>query len=103
MGWHMAGHLARKNLLGAVWNRGTARATQFAAEFSVRAAAGPADLWNDCDAVILCVTADAQVLEMADALATPAARGKLVIDTSTVAREIWTAGHWCSVCLSGLP
>lgn len=81
MGWYMAGHLADKGLLAAVWNRSPK-------DFSkAPVVATPADLWATCDAVILCVTADAQVLEMVDALATPAARGKLVIDTSTVARE----------------
>ncbi|MEK6807083.1 MAG: NAD(P)-dependent oxidoreductase [Pseudomonadota bacterium] len=87
MGWHMASHLARKHLLGAEWNRSTDKAKNFTAEFGVRAAENPADVWSDCDTTILCVTADAQVLEMVDALAIPAARGKLVIDTSTVARE----------------
>ncbi|MGH8457443.1 MAG: NAD(P)-dependent oxidoreductase [Stenotrophobium sp.] len=87
MGWHMAAHLARKNLLGAVWNRTRATAEKFAAEHGVPAAAAPAGLWQYCDAVILCVSADAQVLAMVDALATPAARGKLVIDDSTVSAE----------------
>ena len=87
MGWHMAGHLARKELLGGVWNRTTAKADKFARDHSVRLAASPADLWKTCDAVILCVSADQQVLEMVDRLDVPDARGKLVIDTSTVARE----------------
>ncbi len=81
MGWHMAGHLADKGLLAAAWNR-SAKAFGKAP-----VVAKPVDLWASCDAVILCVTADAQVLEMVDTLATPAALGKLVIDTSTVARE----------------
>lgn len=87
MGWHMAGHLAAKGLLGAVWNRTADTAQRFAAERGVRAAARPADLWQDCDAVVLCVSADAQVLDMVAHLALPEARGKLVIDASTVARE----------------
>ncbi len=86
MGWHMAGHLARKHLLGSVWNRSVEKAHKFAAEFNVRAVASPADIWADCEVAILCVTADAQVLEMVDALAA-GALGKRVIDTSTVARE----------------
>jgi 3-hydroxyisobutyrate dehydrogenase len=36
---------------------------------------------------VLCVSADAQVLEMVKALAVPAAEHKLVIDTSTVAAD----------------
>jgi 3-hydroxyisobutyrate dehydrogenase len=87
MGWHMAGHLARKDLLGAVWNRSAPRAQDFARESGVRVAPAPADLWRDCDVVILCVTADAQILQMVDVLAIPTGRGKLVIDTSTVAAD----------------
>lgn len=87
MGWHMATHLARKEMLGGVWNRTTAKAEQFARDHSVRAVNTPADLWKTCDVVILCVSADQQVLVMVDHLAVPEARGKLVIDTSTVARE----------------
>ena len=87
MGWHMAAHLARKELLGGVWNRTPAKADKFAREHSVRAAGSPAELWKTCDVVILCVSADQQVLELVDRLDVPDARGKLVIDTSTVARE----------------
>lgn len=91
MGWHMAGHLAAKGLLGAVWNRTPDTAERFARERGTSAATAPAALWKDCDAVVVCVSADAQVLEMVRLLAVPAARGKLVIDTSTVARETATA------------
>jgi 3-hydroxyisobutyrate dehydrogenase len=87
MGWHMAGHLAGKGLLAAAWNRTASTAQRFAAEMRVYTAASPAELWGHCDALILCVKADAEVLAMVDALNVPAARGKLVIDTSTVARE----------------
>lgn len=87
MGWHMAGHLRRKELLQAVWNRTRTKAETFMREHGAFVAASPAELWKDCDAVILCVSADAQVLDMVDHLAVPEARGKLVIDTSTVARE----------------
>jgi 3-hydroxyisobutyrate dehydrogenase len=87
MGWQMAGHLARKELLGGVWNRSPGKADRFAQEHGVRAVGSPAELWKTCEAVILCVSADQQVLEMVDRLDVAEARGKLVIDTSTVARE----------------
>jgi 3-hydroxyisobutyrate dehydrogenase len=87
MGWHMAAHLARKELLGGVWNRTPAKADHFARDHRARAVKAPADLWQACDVVILCVSADQQVLDMVDRLAVPEARGKLVVDTSTVARE----------------
>jgi 3-hydroxyisobutyrate dehydrogenase len=87
MGWPMAGHLAAKALLGGVWNRTYDKAEHFAREHGVAAAHTPAELWKGCDAVVLCVSADRQVLDMVDHLAVPEARGKLVVDTSTVARE----------------
>lgn len=87
MGSHMAGHLAGKGLLGGVWNRTRERADVFASAHAVPVVATPAELWRTCDVVVLCVSADEQVLDMVDHLAVPDARGKLVIDTSTVARE----------------
>ena len=87
MGWHMAAHLADRNMLGAVWNRTHERAERFAREHESHAAASPAALWKTCEVVILCVSADEQVLDLVDHLAVPEARGKLVVDTSTVARE----------------
>ena len=50
MGWHMAGHLAGKGLLAAVWNRTPDKAATFARLHNVEAAATPADLWKTCDA-----------------------------------------------------
>jgi 3-hydroxyisobutyrate dehydrogenase len=90
MGWHMAAHLARKELLGGVWNRTAATAERFAREHGARAAGAPGELWESCDVIVLCVTADEQVLGLVDRLAVSAARGKLVIDASTVARETAT-------------
>ena len=87
MGWHMARHLAAKGLLGGVWNRTRERAQQFAQEHGVRAVDVPAELWSCCDALVLCVSADAQVLDVVERIAGADAGGKLVIDTSTVARE----------------
>jgi 3-hydroxyisobutyrate dehydrogenase len=87
MGVHMAGHLAAKGMLGGVWNRTRATAERFAQERQAHAAAEPADLWAKCEVVVLCVSADAQVLDMVERLAVPAARGRLVVDASTVARE----------------
>jgi 3-hydroxyisobutyrate dehydrogenase len=83
----MAGHLARKALLGGVWNRTRETAERFAREHGTAVAVAPAELWRACDAVVLCVSADQQVLDMVAQLAVPEARGKLAIDTSTVARE----------------
>lgn len=87
MGRGMARNLHRAGLLRGVWNRDSARATELADELGCTAAASPAVLAAQCDVVVLCVSADADVLEVVDAM-TPALRpGSIVIDCSTVAAE----------------
>ncbi len=84
MGLHMARSLHRAGALAGVWNRSPDKARALAAETGCVAAASPADLARDCDAVVLCVSADRDVLEVVDALAPGARRGLLVLDCSTV-------------------
>lgn len=86
MGAPMAGHLQAKGLLAAVGNRTQAKAEALAAELAVRDARSPAD-FADCDAVVLCVSRDADVLQCVDDLAGVLAPGALVIDHSTVSRD----------------
>src|SRR5258706_18972 len=61
MGQQMAGHLHRAGVLVAVSNRSAAKAQAFAAEHGVTAAT-PAELASTCNVVVLCVSADADVL-----------------------------------------
>ncbi|MBS0367337.1 MAG: NAD(P)-dependent oxidoreductase [Proteobacteria bacterium] len=99
MGMHMARNLHRAGLLRAVWNRTGAKAQTLAAELGVVAAVNPGELAAQCDAVVMCVSADADVIEVVNALAPRLPRGALVIDCSTVsaatAREAarLLAGH----------
>ena len=86
MGAPMAGHLQAKELLVAVGNRTLAKAQALAAELGVRAARGPAD-FAGCDAVLLCVSNDGDVLQCVDDLADALSPGTLVIDHSTVSRD----------------
>lgn len=86
MGESMAGHLQHKGLLAVVGNRTQAKAEQFAQAHSVLAAREPVD-FQGCDAVVLCVSQDADVLQCVAQLAAVLAPGALVIDHSTVARE----------------
>jgi 3-hydroxyisobutyrate dehydrogenase len=83
MGHSMAGHLSGRGLLMVVGNRTQDKADAFAAERGLRAARSAAD-FADCDAVMLCVPADADVLENVDALADVLAPGSVVVDHSTV-------------------
>jgi len=86
MGAPLAGHLQRHGLLAVIGNRTVAKAQSLAVELGVRAAAGPAD-FSDCDLVMLCVSADADVLENVRALAAVLKPGAVVVDHSTVAMQ----------------
>lgn len=85
MGEPMARHLHRAGRLAAVANRSPARAHRLAAELGVPAMEDLAALAAACDAVLLCVSADGDVLNVVRALRPGLAPGSVVIDTSTVA------------------
>lgn len=87
MGTHMARNLHRAGLLAAVWNRTAQKARSLAEELGVAAPATPAELAAAVDAVVLCVSADDDVLDMVRALAPGLARGSVVIDCSTVSAD----------------
>jgi len=85
MGKPMARHLHTRGLLAVVGNRSPAKAEALAAELGI-AAASSAEGFADCDLVLLCVSADADVLANVDALAGVLRPGSVVVDHSTVAR-----------------
>jgi 3-hydroxyisobutyrate dehydrogenase len=84
MGRGMARNLHRAGLLRGVWNRTEQPAAELASELGCVAAGSPAELAALCDVVVLCVSADADVLEVVDALAPALRPGSTVIDCSTV-------------------
>jgi len=86
MGAPMAGHLHAKGVLAAVGNRTPVKAEDLAAQLGVTVAMTPSD-FAGCDAVVLCVSMDADVIQCCRDLAGVLAAGTLVIDHSTVARE----------------
>jgi 3-hydroxyisobutyrate dehydrogenase len=92
MGAPMARHLHARGLLAAVANRSTDKARALAAELGVRAAGHSADL-GDCDIVMLCVPADADVRGAVEQLAGTLAPGAIVVDHSTVARQTAVDAH----------
>jgi 3-hydroxyisobutyrate dehydrogenase len=87
MGRGMARNLHKAGLLGGVWNRTPAPASELAAELGVSVAASPAELASACDVVVLCVSADADVLETVDAMLPGLRPGSIVIDCSTVSSD----------------
>jgi 3-hydroxyisobutyrate dehydrogenase len=87
MGTHMARNLHRADLLVSVWNRSPAKAAALASELKITAAATLAQLAATCDTVVSCVSADADVLEVTQALAAGLKPGALLLDCSTVSGE----------------
>ena len=87
MGAHMARNLHKAGLLAAVWNRTTATATALAAELGCSAPATPAELARGTEVIVLCVSADADVLAVIEALRPGLRSGQLVIDCSTVSAD----------------
>jgi 3-hydroxyisobutyrate dehydrogenase len=83
----MARNLHRAGLLVAVWNRSAQKAQALAAELAIDAPASLAQLAASCDAVVACVSADSDVLEVTRALAGAVRSDALVLDCSTVSAE----------------
>ncbi len=87
MGSSMARNLHRAGLLAGVWNRTAAKATALATELQCEAPASAAGLARDCDALVLCVSADQDVLTVIAAVAPALRAGSLLIDCSTVSAD----------------
>lgn len=87
MGRGMSRNLHKAGLLHSVWNRTRSRADELAAELQVAAPVTPAELAASSDVVVLCVSADADVLEMIDSLIPGLSPRSIVIDCSTVSAD----------------
>lgn len=85
MGYPMAANLHEAGLLAGVYNRGAEARERFAAQYRVTAHASPAALAAGCDAIVTCVSADADLRAVVAALLPALQPGSLVIDCSTVA------------------
>jgi 3-hydroxyisobutyrate dehydrogenase len=93
MGAPMAKNLHKAGLLAAVWNRSADKAQALAAELGVAAPASLDEFARQLDAVVVCVSADADVRSVVERMAPGLARGALVIDCSTVSADTarWAA------------
>lgn len=87
MGLSMAKNLAGQGLLATVWNRSAHKAQALAEEVGCEVAVDPAQLARACEAVVICVSADADVKAVIAALQPGLTPGKVVIDCSTVSAE----------------
>jgi 3-hydroxyisobutyrate dehydrogenase len=83
MGLGMARNLAKAGYLSAVYNRTAAKT----AEFKVAAFASPEALAAEVDIVLICVSADQDVLDIVGAIVNTIKPGSIVVDMSTVSSE----------------
>jgi 3-hydroxyisobutyrate dehydrogenase len=84
MGAPMARHLAADGSLVSIWNRTSVRADELAGELSVAVANSPLALAQECNVVLICVSADDDLMQVIDALLPGIAAEDVIIDTSTV-------------------
>lgn len=87
MGYPMAANLNRAGVLAGVYNRTAATARSFADAFETTAFERPDELAAVCEVVVVCVSADADLLAVIDALAQSLTEQHIVIDCSTVASD----------------
>jgi 3-hydroxyisobutyrate dehydrogenase len=84
MGANMARNLARAGLLRGVWNRTAEKAVALAAELKCHAFADLYELAANCEAVVICVSADEDVREVVAGLDKGLSPRMIVMDCSTV-------------------
>jgi 3-hydroxyisobutyrate dehydrogenase len=87
MGSHMARNLARAGHLSGVWNRTGEKSRALAAELGITAADSPEGVAQGAEAIVLCVSADRDVLDVVTAMLPSIAPKALVLDCSTVSAE----------------
>jgi len=83
MGLGMARNLAKAGYLTAVYNRTAAKTS----EFNVAVFDLPEALATEVDIVLICVSADQDVLDIVEAIALTIKPGSIVVDMSTVSSE----------------
>ena len=83
MGLGMARNLAKAGLLTAVYNRTTAKTL----EFKVATYDLPEALAAEVDIVLICVSADQDVIGLVEAIAKTIKQGSIVVDLSTVSSD----------------
>jgi 3-hydroxyisobutyrate dehydrogenase len=87
MGSSMARNLHRAGLLNGVWNRNAAKAQHLARELGCAAPASAALLARECEALVVCVSADPDVLAVVASIAPELKRGSIVIDCTTAGAD----------------
>jgi 3-hydroxyisobutyrate dehydrogenase len=87
MGIGMARNIAKAGYLAGVYNRTAAKAQSLAEELEVIAFSQPEELAANADIVLICVSADRDVLAVVEAIAKTVKPGAVVVDMSTVSSD----------------
>lgn len=85
MGWPMAGHLHQAGRLAQVWNRDVTKAQAFVAQHPGCHQADTAEaLAAAVDVVMLCLSADQDVIDVAERVMPAMRAGQMIVDHSTI-------------------
>lgn len=84
MGAHMARNLHKAGLLTGVWNRTADKAARLAEELNCHAFSSLQELAGNCEAVVICVSADDDVRAVVNGLDPGLSPNMIVMDCSTV-------------------
>ena len=84
MGLGMARNVAKAGLLTTVYNRTQSKANTLAEELNITTSLSPQKLAEQVDVVLICVSADEDVLQVIGAVAESVKPNTIVIDLSTV-------------------
>jgi len=87
MGTGMAANIAKSGYEIQIWNRTTSTAQKLAEELKVQAVSSIQQLTVNADIILICVSADKDVLEVVTAMLGSVKPGSIVIDTSTVSSD----------------
>ncbi|MFI3156102.1 MAG: NAD(P)-dependent oxidoreductase [Methylococcaceae bacterium] len=87
MGIGMAKNIAKAGYLTGVYNRTAAKAQNLAGELNVIAFDQPEELAANVDIVLICVSADNDVLAVVETVAAAIKPGSIVVDMSTVSGD----------------
>jgi 3-hydroxyisobutyrate dehydrogenase len=87
MGAHMARNLHRAGMLTGVWNRTKDKATALAEELKVHSFASLTELAGNCEAVVICVSADDDLRAVITGLEPGLSPNMIVMDCSTVGKD----------------
>ncbi len=87
MGTGMARNLAKAGYLTQVWNRTSSKAEALAIELNIQVAPSIDKIAAQADIILICVSADNDVLEVINVLLTSIKPNTIVIDSSTVSSD----------------